>query len=334
MAYHFEKPTVIATIRRTLVLVILAAAVTLQGCGAVLTSSQVKEVGTFAAAAKEYGTFPGTVIRSHAELRVRQKLLEASTMTSGATALRQVEAAVDLRRELNRRAQAADGALEILNGYAALLVKLTGDQYTTDLQGSAESLGSSVDRAIDRYNKLRGTSLGSFGALAAAGVRGAGGIYIRHEQAEALQRAIIAADPVVETMIAEVERLLALYLAPADLAGLQLAIATGLPPEQHDLLRTVATDLSESYRRIADEAAGRQQLETVLVVADGLTGADDTIRLAVQALRAAESYRAAHRALVENVTARRGLKEGIEQVTTLVNEVNAANKLRKKLATK
>lgn len=326
------KPTY-AIFRQTIVLIVAAAALAaLQGCTAVLTPSQVKEVGTFAEAAKNYGTFPGTVIRSHAELRARQKLLEAATMTSGTAALRQVEAAVELRQELARRATAADSALEILNDYAALLVKLTGDSYTGELQGSAESLGGAVDRAIDRFNKLQGTNLGSFGALAAAGARGAGGIYIRHEQAEALKRALTAAEPVVEAMIVEVERLLALYLSPADLAGLQLAIAAGPPPEQLDLIRNVATDLRESYRRIADSAGGKQQLAAVLLVADGLTGADETVQLATQALRAAETYRAAHRALVQNVTERRWLKSAIGQVQTLVQEVNAANKLRKKLA--
>ena len=321
------------TIRQTLILLVtLVAAVTLQGCSAVLTSSQVKEVATFAEAAKEYTTFPGAVIRAHAELREEQKILEATTFTSGDAALRQVEAAVDIRREWEQRADAADTALAVLNDYAGLLVKLTADTYTNDLQGSAESLGRSVDKGIASYNKLRGTNLESFGALAAAGVRGAGGVYIRHKQARALKRAVTEADPVVEAMIAEVEKLLALYLSPADLKDMKLTItAAAAPPEQLDLIRNVAADLRESYKRIADAAGVKQQIGAVELIVNGLGAADDTVQLALKALRAAETFRAAHRALAQNVTERRWLKSSIDQVKTLVDEVNEANKLRKKL---
>lgn len=319
-------------IRNVGLILLLAAILALTGCAAVLTPSQVKEVATFAQAAQDYGTFPGAVIRSHAGLRARQKLLEAATFAGGDTALRQVEAAVDIRRELERRATAADTALGVLNDYAALLVRLTADTYTNDLQGSAEKLGRSVDRGISRYNELRGAQLESFGSLVAAGVRGVGGTYIRHEQAQALKRAVTSADPAIEAMIGEVEKLLALYLAPADLKELKLTItASGTPPEQLDLIRNVADDLRESYRRLTDTAGGAHQVEAAVLAADGLAGADDTILLAVKALQAAETYRAAHRKLTESVTRRHWLRSSIDQVKALADEVNDANRLRKKI---
>ncbi len=309
-----------------------------QGCSAVLTKSQVKEVATFAVAAKDYSAFPGTVIRSHADLRAKQKLIEVITFASGDASLRQVEGAVNIRREMEIRAAAADSALGILRDYAELLVKLTADNYTNDLQGSTEKLGRSVDKGISSYNGLRGTNLNGFGALVAAGVRGIGGIYIRHEQAEALKKAVTAADPVVETMIGEVEKLLATYLAPADLQNLKLTItAGGAVPEQLDLIRNVAADLKDGYRRAAESAGEleqQQQLEAAVLTADSLAGVDNTIRLALKAIQAAETYRAAHRALAQNVTKPQWLKSSIEQVNTLVDEVNAANGLRKKIEAK
>ena len=316
--------------RITSLILLLAAILALTGCSAVLTSSQVKEVATFAEAARDYGTFPGAVIKSHADLRARQKILEAATFSSGDAALHQVEAAVDIRRELEKRATAADAALGVLDDYADLLVQLTADTYTNDLQGSAEKLGRSVDRGIDRYNKLRGTKLESFGALVAAGVRGIGGIYIRHEQAEALKKAVTSADPAIEAMIGEVEGLLALYLSPADLKELKLTItASGAPPEQLDLLRNVAADLRESYKRLVDAGGGKPQTDAAALAAVSLKGADDSIGLAVKTLRAAETFRAAHRALAENVTRRHWLTGSIDQVKVLADEVSDANKLRK-----
>ena len=313
--------------------ILLASAVfALQGCTAVLTGSQVKEVATFAVAAKDYSAFPGAVMRSHADLRARQKLLEVATFAGGDSSLRQVEAAVSIRKELEQRATAADSALGILKDYAELLVKLTADTYTNDLQGSAERLGRSVDSGISSYNTLRGAQLDSFGSLVAAGVRGAAGVYIRHEQARALKTAVTAADPVIETMIGEVEQLLALYLAPADIKNLKLTITTaGSVPEQLDLIRNVASDLRDSYRRAAEAGGGNQHIEAAILTASSLAGADDTIQLAVKALQAAETYRSAHRALAHNVREPQWLKSSIDQVKTLVDEVNAANSLKKKI---
>lgn len=321
------KPT---SIRSTALILLLAALLALTGCTAVLTPSQVKEVATFAEAARDYGTFPGAVVRSHAELRARQKILEAATFASGDAALRQVQAAVDIRQELERRATAADTALGVLNDYAALLVTLTADSYSNELQGSAEKLGRSVDRGIVRYNEMRGAKLDSFGSLVAAGVRGIGGLYIRHEQAQALKKAVTSADPAIEAMIGEVEKLLALYLSPDDLKELKLTItAAGTPPEQLDLLRNVAADLRESYKRLVDASGGKPQTDAAALAALSLKGADDSIRLAVKTLQAAETFRAAHRTLAENVTRRHWLKSSIDQVKTLADEVNDANKLRK-----
>lgn len=316
-----------------LILILLATvAVFLPGCTGVLTSSQVKEVATFADSAKAYVAFPGAVIRSHGQLRASQKILQATTFTNGDAALRQVDGAVDIRRELDQRATAADSALGVLNDYATLLVALTADTYTNDLQGSAETLGSSIDSGIARYNDLRKTNLESFGAIVAAGVRGAGGIYIRHKQAEALKKAVISADPVVDAMISEVENLLALYLSPDDLKDLKLTITgSGTPPEQLNLIRNVATDLRDTYKRIADNSGGKQCVEAALLTADSLTSADNTIQLAVKALQAAETYRLAHRKLAENVTQRQWLRNSIDQVKALAVEVNAANKTKKKI---
>lgn len=315
-----------------LILILLATAFILPGCTGVLTSSQVKEVATFADAAKAYVAFPGAVIRSHGQLRASEKILQASTFTNGDAALRQVDDAVNIRHGLDQSATAADSALGVLNDYAALLVTLTADTYTNDLQGSAETLGSSIDSGIARYNDLRKTNLDSFGALVAAGVRGAGGIYIRHRQAEALKKAVISADPIIDAMISEVEKLLALYLSPDDLKDLKLTITgPGTPPETLNLIRNVATDLRDTYKRIADNSGGKQCVEAALLTADGLTSADNTIQLAVKALQAAETYRMAHRKLAENVTRRQWLRNSIDQVKALVVEVNAANKTKKKI---
>ncbi len=318
-------------IRLTLML-LTAVVVFFQGCAGVLTSSQIQEVATFANAAKAYGDLPGEVIKSHGQLRANQKILQASTFTNGDMAIRQINSAVNIRRELDRRATAADNALEVMNDYASLLVKLTADTYTDDLQKSAENLGDSIDRGIGSYNDLRKSNLKTFGGLVAASVRGVGGLLIHYEQAKTLKKAIILADPVIDAMINEVEKLLALYLSSNDLKELKLTLAKNdTPLEQLDLVRNVETDLRQTYTQIVTNSGRTQNVQAAYVTADNLTNADNTIRLAVKALKAAETYRMAHKKLAENVTQRQWLSNSIDQVKTLVEEVNAAIKIKKKL---
>ncbi len=237
-------------IQTPMLMLFLAGALALPGCGTILTESQVKEVAAFAVAARAYGAFPGAVIKSHADLSSRRKIVEAAGVESGATASHQAEATDKIRQELEQRAVSAAIALDILNDYASLLVKLTAENYSDDLQGDAEKLGRTVDRGIILYNKQRGANLVGFGALAAAGMRGRGGIAILHEQAQALKNVVTSAAPVIETMIEEVENILALYLAPPDLKGLKLTMTDdGLKgANEAVLLAITALQGAETYR--------------------------------------------------------------------------------------
>lgn len=295
------------------------------GC-AVLTPSQIKEVNRFAKAAEQYGTYPGVVVTSFADIRMTRQLLDASSFTNGAAAWQELESAVSNRKKYNQVAERADRSLNVLNDYAQLLVKLTSDEYTTSLEASTENLAKSIDSGVKLYNESYGTQLNSFGAVVATIVRAGGGILIRRKQAEALRTAVISADPIVEEMTRAVEALLSTYLPPS-----QSQPSASLITNEVNALEGLFQNIVTRAQCKAQSQCTALPLSTAVTIAQTLSAADETARLARAAKTSAVTYREAHAELKAEVLERLTLESAIEQVETLVQEVKAAQKLKQKL---
>ena len=302
------------------------------GCG-VLTKTQVKEVNKFATAAKVYGDMPGAVIGEHAKIRRNRQLLLASTISSGETALQAIELAVSQKNELSAKAAQADASLMVLKYYAELLVTLSSDDFTNDLQASSESLASSIDKGIGQYNNVSSSKLSPFGSSVAAIVRGAGGIYIRSEQEKALKQAIVSADPIIQAMLKTVEETMALYLNKDELQKLNTSISekdfTNLIPGS--LIAEEKQEVMDKYRKTAGQYEGKQPPNLPFIVADEIEASDNAVQLAAKAILAAEAYRKAHAVLANNVVRKRDISDHLDEIQVLIEEVKAAQQLKRKL---
>jgi len=122
-----------------------------------------------------------------------------------------------------------------------------------------------------------------------------------------------------------------LYLCDEDLKNLNLTMEDGRKPLTFNLVRSAGKDLEEIYKKIVKRYRGKLPFETVSVVAKELESVADTIQLAKDALKAAKAYREAHAELAENVKQKQSIKEMIEQIQVLSEEVKAAQKIKKKL---
>jgi type I site-specific restriction endonuclease len=242
--------------KKVLVVSLLTVIVFTAGC-AILTPTQVREVNKFATAAHSYGPLPGAVIEAHSDIRQTQKVLEASTFKNGENSLNQLKSAIAAENEFRKRSRNADQALDILTDYADLLVNLTSDEYTNEIQASAENLGEALDKGISKYNKENDTSFSLFGSTTAAIVRGAGGLYIKHKQAKALKNAITKADPAIDNMITAVEKLLVLYLNEDDLKELKIEKIGNKEPVTFDLIRNAREDLEALYKNTVTMYEGK-----------------------------------------------------------------------------
>jgi hypothetical protein len=198
----------------------------LSGC-AVLTPSQVKEVGRFAQATEGYGALPGAVISMYGQVAEENRLLAVTGYTFRAgdrtadQALEDMKSARQRHREFTAAAKQADEALESLNLYASALTILASDDFTLSLDESATAVGKSLDKAIAGYNDSYHKNLSLIGSVAAQGVRGAGGFYLRRKQTILLKDYVERADPLIEALTRDVEDMIGERVYPhlKDLTG-------------------------------------------------------------------------------------------------------------------
>jgi hypothetical protein len=319
-------------IRQLAYAVIFALLVTNTGCS-VLTKSQVKEVGKFAGAAKDYSEFPGAVIGEHAKIRKIRQTLLASTYYDGDAALEVLRLSLTQQDNLSQKGLQADAALMVLKDYADLLVKLTSDNFTNKLQADCETLGKNIDKGIGQYNGLSGSKFDLFGSSIAALVRGIGGIYIRSEQEKALKQAVTSADPILQSMTLIVQEMIALYLDRDQLQNIKnLTIEKGqseLIPG--GLLSQEKKEVMDKYKATVSRYEGKQPPSLPAIVAEEMEASDNAARLAARAIKAAGSYRQAHSKLAQAILKKQELPNMIEEIQTLVDEVKAAQEIKKKL---
>ncbi|MDD5007097.1 MAG: hypothetical protein PHU49_04245 [Syntrophorhabdaceae bacterium] len=323
-------------VRKQLVyLLVISLLVINGGCG-VLTKTQVKEVNKFAVAAKNYSEMPGIVIEEHAKIRKNRQILMASTYCDGEAALEAIKTALTQQETLTIKGRQTDATLQVLKDYADLLVNLTSDNFTNELQASCETLGKNIDKGIGQYNKMEGTDLGLFGSGVAAIIRGLGGIYVRSEQEKALKQAITSADPVIRSMTLTIEEIMALYLDADQLQNIKgLTTDKGQSAlEPLGLLTQEKKEVMEKYRATVGRYEGKQPPGLPLAVANEIEASDNAARLAASALKAADSYRQAHAALAKVVLEKQDLPDVIDVIQVLIDEVKAAQELKKKLDNK
>lgn len=294
---------------------VIAIFLFISGCS-VLTPSQVKEAKRFASAAQDFEYIPGSVIKSYAELRSRERIYSSAGFIPGPIALPQIESALKARREYQAQALQAEKALAVLNQYAQLLVVLTSDDFSDDLQEEAENLGNRIDKGVETFNQETGKEIKAFGGVIAAGIRGVGGLYIKRRQTVALQEAVTRADPMIEEMTVAVIGLLDLYIPSSEGEG---------------FIRETESSLKQVFEANIQGAMAKEPLFVAMNMAETLEFSENTFNLANQTKQSIVNLRRAHLELKNNLKKKKKLKGTIETVRVFADEVKTANNLRKKL---
>ena len=292
------------------------------GC-AVLTQSQINEVDDFAKASKQYTDLPGSLAQSYGILLRDSKLLSLSRYEYGKVgagggvdtarskhAWEELNKAYSLEVDFNEVGRRMDAALKILKDYSDILSDLVSDKYGDTLGNNAVELGESMDKAVDSYNKSYPSRapLTKVGGYVGSLVRGAGGIYIRHRQAEILRDTIEKANPLVESLMNEVELIASNFM--------------------EDLKNYEKSYLRAEFMSVANNSQ-RIDFPTVALVYEDLKRVKTTATLADQVAKAARTYKEAHAQLVANTRQRKDLDSVIEKVKALEKEVQAAQKVKK-----
>lgn len=289
------------------------------GC-AVITKSQRAEVAAFARVASNYGTLPGEPIRSYGHATRFDRLLNVSARDFQSESARtnawvEIAKAVEMDKKFDEAARQADAALDVLDQYVEILTLLSSDEFTDALDKSAKELGGSVDKGIKTYNKAflvpKGKKeLAPVGATVAAAVRGAGGIYIRFRQARLLKNAVVTADPVV--------------------AALSHDIAALMRDKVKPFLTQANERLGDDFKNAARQAKDLP-FGTIQEVALQVERSQNAFQLAEAAAKASESLAASHKKLAVELASRRSIKDRIQEIQVLADEIKAAQKLQKSM---
>jgi hypothetical protein len=291
---------------------------TVTGC-AVLTTSQVQEVKRFSRATDGYTELPGALARSYGVLVRDSALLALSRQefsprdpTKAAKAWEKIVQAYEDEQRLGAAGDCLDGALAVLRKYSQILSQLVADDYTNALGESSAKLGTSLNSAIDAYNKnfRAANPLPSVGGDIAGAIRLAGGLYIRHRQQRILKDTVAIANPLIQGLMGDVKMV-------AD----QMAINY----EEYE-----TTHLKTPFKEVAN-AAGQLTISTIAAVYDDLSRARAGKGFAKKVSDGATTYAAAHQALVDKTRQRMNLKELIAEIQTLQTEVKAAQDIKTKV---
>jgi hypothetical protein len=295
---------------------------TINGC-AVLTESQVKEIGKFAKASEGYSELPGTLTKSYGELLRSSDLLNIARKefgqiskdggidTSAANdAWDSIQDAYKDETEFEAAGKRMDAALSVLKEYSGLLTSLVSGDSTEALSGSAKAFGKSLDEATEAYNKKyrADNPLGKVGGAVAMAVRSAGGLYIRAKQASILKETLKDADPLIAGLMDEVKLIASEKIKPS------------LQNYEKNFLQKNFKSLANNKKKL--------DISSVSIVYNSLYKTRQTIILAEKVANAAEIYKKAHAELVENTRVKMTLKEAISQVQSLAAEVSAGNKVK------
>jgi hypothetical protein len=305
--------------RQVLLVALIVAAWGLAGCGGILTDAQVAAVNQFAEATKGFGTSPGTVMTAYAGLRSERALLESVSRTDGNAAARDLANGLAQRIELESRAASSDAAIGVLDDYAQMLSLLSSSKFTDDLQNQTIALGGSIDNGIATFNKLSGGApVSSFGDIVAGIVRGAGGLWIRHEQHKALVAAVTQAKGPIDRLTASVEDLMTFFVGP--------------PPSEDPDKNLFARESKEVQGFLARSQPAGRPLDVLERTQTAMKQAIDGQNLAKSCRRAAVQYRDAHNELVQAITNEKiDLKGLIAKIQALSQEIKAAKRVQREV---
>jgi hypothetical protein len=285
-----------------------AGIVLLSGCAS-LTQSQVDEVNKFAKITEGYNELPPKVYRSYAEIYLIEKSMTAATGKIDNT-MEKVTGAIENYQKILDKMQEVESSLSVLKSYAKLLQRLSSDEFSDNLSKEAALLGEEIDGGIKLLNeKNNELHLDSFGSIAAAIVKGAGGIYIKHKQAKALKKCVIGAEPNIKKITLSIETL-----------------CSGMD----SLTQKKKDDIKVSYRALVVKGKFKNTPKDVDALIKLLVRADNIKKAATACINAAGKYRVAHTKLFKMVQKRKTLQTKIKEIMDMYVEIKKIQTLIEK----
>ena len=165
----------------------------------VLSESQLRNINTFATAAKRYSNFPGEAVKKSQELHYNNDVLEASAIPDSSQIMRSLDKAKSQFEKGVLFSKKMNLSLQLIQKYAALLAQLSSGGYSDDLGKNAKELSGELNSAVGLFNAGFSTQIpAKVGTGISQVITIIGDRVIRNKQAKALQKFIPIGDTLIQ----------------------------------------------------------------------------------------------------------------------------------------
>lgn len=242
---------------------------------------------------------PPEVYRSYAEIYLIKRSMTIATKMKDNTA--EITAAVGNYQKILDKMQELEAALGVLKSYAKLLQTLSSSEFNENLAKEAVVLGEEIDNGIQLLNKQdKELNLDCFGTVAAAVVKGAGSIYIKHKQATALKKCVTGAEPDIKKITKSI---------------------VALCENMDKIIGLTKDDIMNTHKDLVIQGKLKNNPEEIEALIKLLARADNIKKAAAACIQAAEKYSQAHTKLFTVIKERKSLKDGIKEIMDLYAEI-------------
>jgi len=284
-------------------ILIFCVPVLLTSC-AVLSHSQLQNINTFAEATKNYSGFPAEVVKQGQQLQYNNNILEASVLPDSGLIIQSLTKSKEQYKKGLEFSKKMDLSLQLIQDYAALLVKLTSDIYSTDLDASTTALCSNLNNAVALFNTQVAPQIppnvgeGISGIINIVGNR-----IIKNKQAKAVKKFI----PIADTLIQVTKN----------------NLVEALDDDYKSLIEHYKATFQSEYHSIVFNHIEKVDYNLLHFYVRSNADYENLELLRQKCIDAAKKMALAHKALRNNITGKKKLMELLHETMDFVTDVKS-----------
>lgn len=270
---------------------------------ATLTKSQIESVNHFAKTSEDFSDYPSKIMEEMAEIRTKRGIYYANTLSDPKLHLNELDNIFEQSLFDQSALKKIDVTFKIIDKYAQSLALLSSDKYGTDLEEYSGKFGIGIDTLIAIYNRLEGTTKLPVGIGKAVGQLFvfSGKQYIRIKQGKEIKKFVFFADTLVNVMTNNLLEYLKSSAINEQIEGEEREITRNyLSYLQHHPNATIEND--QDYIELKESIVAVKELQQLTIQA--------TIKL-----------KKAHAKLLENLQQKKKLKDAIEEIQVLYEDI-------------
>lgn len=195
---HMESCSRLFTLKNIVVLFIVFI---LSSCAS-LTKTQIASVNQFSSISRNFSAYPSKIISEISELKISRSLYYVNTLDNASDRLRELDSIYVTKSRDEIVSEKIDITFKIIDKYAQSLMLLSSEKHSKDLEIQSRNFGGGIDSLINAYNAIsKGNKLQSgIGAALGKIVSFAGKQYIQYRQAKEIKKFVTTADTLVQIM--------------------------------------------------------------------------------------------------------------------------------------